>query len=41
MKLVKAISGKSDKSRTAHYDAQTSSRYILGKSMILTKQIKE
>jgi len=41
MKLVKAIGGKSDKSRLSHYDAQTRSRYLLGKSMILTKQIKE
>ncbi len=41
MKLVKAIGGKSDKSRLSYYDAQTRSRYLLGKSMILTKQIKE
>ncbi|MFN3490434.1 MAG: hypothetical protein ACK4YV_14935 [Emticicia sp.] len=41
MKLVKAIGEKSDKSRLSYYDAQTRSRYLLGKSMILTKQIKE
>lgn len=41
MKLVKAIGGKSDKSRLYYYDTQTRSRYLLGKSMILTKQIKE
>lgn len=38
-KLVKVINGKSAKPN--HGDAQTRSRYLLGKSMILTKQIKE
>lgn len=41
MKLVKVIGEKSDKSRLSYYDAQTRSRYLLGKSMILKKQIKE
>lgn len=38
-KLVRVINGKSVKPN--HGDAQTRSRYLLGKSMILTKQIKE
>jgi hypothetical protein len=41
MKLVKFINGKSINANDAHYDAQTRSRYLLGKSLILTKQIKE
>lgn len=41
MKLVRAVDGKNATTRTSHYDTQTRSRYLLGKSLILTKQIKE
>ncbi|WP_421771552.1 hypothetical protein [Emticicia sp.] len=41
MKLVRAVDGKNAATRTSHYDTQTRSRYLLGKSLILTKQIKE
>jgi len=41
MKLVRAVDGKNVATRTSHFDTQTRSRYLLGKSLILTKQIKE
>jgi hypothetical protein len=41
MKLVKVINGKSQQTNITHFDSQTRSRYLLGKSMILQKQLKE
>ncbi len=41
MKLVTAIGEKSDESRISHSLAQTCNCCFLGKSMILTKKIKE
>lgn len=41
MKLVKVINGKSQQTSITHFDSQTRSRYLLGKSLILQKQLKE